>query len=85
MVIFFAVAHLDRHPESHSFRSHMRRAAPLYLLCMLLVAIMISGSIRGNGFWEFGEIYLIPFLIFLGGILGDLVYYLKSRGRISRG
>jgi hypothetical protein len=83
MVIFFAVAHLDRHPQRHSLRSHLRRAAPLYLLCLLLAATMISGWSR-SGFGEFVEIYFIPFEIFSGGIVGDLLYYLTSPERVSR-
>jgi hypothetical protein len=82
MVIFFAVAHLDRHAQRQSFRSHLRRAAPRYVLCMLLTTTMISGWNR-PGFGEFIEIYFIQFEIFFGGIGGDLLY-LTSPERLSR-
>ena len=58
----------------------MRRSAPLYVLSIILVAILISGWSR-EGFGEFIGIYFIPFLIFLGGILEDAVYFLISRQR----
>jgi len=36
------------------------------------------------GFGEFAEIYLLPFELFLGGILGDAVYCALSRTWNSR-
>jgi peptidoglycan/LPS O-acetylase OafA/YrhL len=78
IVIFFAVAHLDRHSARKSLQSHARRAAPLYLLCLILTAIMISGWSK-PGFGEFIDMYFIPFEIFFGGILGDAIFYLSPR------
>ncbi|HEY2897247.1 MAG TPA: hypothetical protein VGJ12_08930 [Gemmatimonadaceae bacterium] len=80
MVIFFAVAHLDRHAQRQSFRSHLRRASPLYVLSTCLLALMIS-EWNEPGFGEFVDIFLLPFELFFGGILGDIVYCLGARGQ----
>jgi hypothetical protein len=79
-LIFFAVAHLDRHPQRQSIRSHVRRASPLYVVSVCLLGVIIS---RWNepGFGEFAEIVFLPFELFFGGILGDIVYCLASRSQ----
>lgn len=82
VLIFFAVAHLDRHPQRQSIRSHLRRASPLYAVCVVLLAIIISAW-NNPGFAEFAEIFFLPFELFFGGILGDIVYCLDSRAKTA--
>jgi len=78
MVIFFALAHLDTDTERQSLVSHFRRAALLYVLCAILVALMLI-ALNKPGFGEIIDIYLIPFEIFFGGILGDAIFFLAPR------
>jgi hypothetical protein len=78
MVIFFALAHLDRDAQRQSLGSHFRRAALLYVLCVILVTLMILGWSK-PGFGEFIDMYFIPFEIFFGGILGDAIFFLAPR------
>lgn len=81
--IFFVVAHADRASNRASLRSHARRTGFLYLLAIFLgVYLALNGN--RQGFWEFGVIVFLPFLLFLGGIFGDALFCVLDRRKRTR-
>ncbi|MBK5188941.1 MAG: hypothetical protein JJD97_11915 [Gemmatimonadaceae bacterium] len=82
--MFFALVYFRQHIEGRSLRAYLLGASPLYVITLSLGAVLIRSATVGDGFWEFGGIVLILFLVFLGGIFGDALYFLTSRRGSSR-